>query len=232
MIVLSSVQLPSNAKLSSLLQNYWGEALNLETLSFLLIFVTGQLLRKGCLEQFRKNGFSLDTVELVNAVLSCLDIPSERSTGIEIIEQECCNHCKRLTSSFSTKSHVVLNEASTASLISWFRSIEPSFPKRYCDKMAKDNTKCFLVLPPEILIINSHGALLEKVITMGKFYESLMKSKYREVKQYSAIAAWYENKIVLFKRDCFFIIQENGDVYIAEETVVTKNATYIMKASS
>ena len=74
---------------------------------------------------------------------------------------------------------------------------------------------------------NSHGALLEKVITTGKFYESLMKSKYREVKQYSAIAAWYENKIVLFKRDCFFIIQENGDVYIAEETVVAKNATYI-----
>ena len=79
MIVLSSAQLPSNAKLSSLLQNYWDypseEALNLETLSFLLNFVLGQLLQQGCLEQFRKNGFPLDTGELVNAVLSCLDIP-------------------------------------------------------------------------------------------------------------------------------------------------------------
>ena len=46
-----------------------------------------------------------------------------------------------------------------------------------------------------------------------------MKSKYREVKQYSAIAALYENKIVLFKRDCCLIIQQNGDVCIAEETV-------------
>ena len=100
MIVLSSAQLSSNAKLSSLLQNYWDypleEALNLETLSFLLNFVTGQLLRQGCLKQFRKNSYPLDTVELVNAVLSCLDIPGERSTGIKTIEQQCCNHCKRL----------------------------------------------------------------------------------------------------------------------------------------
>ena len=56
MIVLSSAQLTSNSKLSSFLQNYWDypleEALNLETLSFLFNFVTGQLLRQGCLEQF------------------------------------------------------------------------------------------------------------------------------------------------------------------------------------
>ena len=63
---------------------------------------------------------------------------------------------------------------------------------------------------------------IRKVITTEKFYENLMKSKYREVKQYSAIAALYENKIVLFKRDCCLIIQQNGDVCIAEETI--KNA--------
>ena len=85
--------------------------------------------------------------------------------------------------------------------------------------MAKDYIKCFLVSLPEILIINSHDASLKKVIIAEKFYENLMKSKYREVKQYSAIAALYENKIVLFKRDCCLIIQQNGDVCIAEETV-------------
>ena len=90
----------------------------------------------------------------------------------------------------------------------------------------------FSCLLPEILIINPHGALLEKVITRDKFYENLIKSNYREVNQYSAIAALYGNKIVLFKRDCCFIIQENSDVCIAEETVVTKNATYFMKASN
>ena len=63
---------------------------------------------------------------------------------------------------------------------------------------------------------------IRKVITTEKFYENLMKSKCREVKQYSAIAALYENKIVLFKRDCCLIIQQNGDVCIAEETI--KNA--------
>ena len=229
MIVLSSALLPSDAKLSSLLQNHWDypseEALNLETLSFLLNFVTGQLLRKGCLEQFMKNGFRLGTVELVNGVVSCLDIRGKRSTGSEIIEQQCCSHCKRLTSSFSTKSHVALNEVSTVSLISWFRSIKPCSPKRCCDNMVKDDIKCFVVSLPEILIINSHGALLEKVITTDKCYENLMKPKYREVKQYSAIAALYRNKITFFKRNSCFIIQENGDVRIAEETVVTKNAT-------
>ena len=97
--------------------------------------------------------------------------------------------------------------------------------------MAKDDIKCFLVSLPEILIINSHGASLEKVIITEKFYENLMKSEHREVKQYSAIVALYENK-VLFKRDCCFIIQENGDVCIAEETVVTKSATSITKASN
>ena len=59
-----------------------------------------------------------------------------------------------------------------------------------------------------------------------------MKPKYRQVKQYSAIEAMYENKIDFFKRNSCFIIQENGDVCIAEETVVTKNATYILKASN
>ena len=207
MIVLSSALLPSDAKLSSLLQNHWDypseEALNLETLSFLLNFVTGQLLRKGCLEQFMKNGFRLGTVELVNAVVSCLDIRGKRSTGSEMIEQQCCSHCKRLTSSFSTKSHVALYDVSTVSLISWFRSIKPCSPKCCCDNMVKDDIKCFVVSLPEILIINSHGALLEKVITTDKCYENLMKPKYREVKQYSAIAALYRNKITFFKRKLF-----------------------------
>ena len=39
--------------------------------------------------------------------------------------------------------------------------------------MAKDDIKCFLVSLPEILVINSHGALLEKVIITDKFYKRL-----------------------------------------------------------
>ena len=50
-----------------------------------------------------KFGFPLDTVVLVNAVFSCLDIPDERSTGMEIIQQQCCNHCKRFTLRFQQK---------------------------------------------------------------------------------------------------------------------------------
>ena len=61
---------------------------------------------------------------------------------------------------------------------------------------------------------------------------SKVTAQYREIKQHSSIAALYENKIVLFKKDCCFIIQENDDVCIAEETVVTKNAAYILKASN
>ena len=33
--------------------------------------------------------------------------------------------------------------------------------------MIKDDIKCFLVFSPEILIINSHGALLEKSYPYG-----------------------------------------------------------------
>ena len=61
--------------------------------------------------------------------------------------------------------------------------------------MAKNDTKYFLVSLPEISIINLHGALLENIITTDKFNENLMKFKYREVKQYSAIAALFENKM-------------------------------------
>ena len=98
--------------------------------------------------------------------------------------------------------------------------------------MIKDDIKCFLVFLPEILVINSRIALLEKVITTDTFYENLMKSKYKEVKKYSAITALCEKRIVLFKRNSCFIIQENGDVFIAEDTVATENATYILKASN
>lgn len=56
-----------------------------------------------------------------------------------------------------------------------------------------------------------------------------MKSKYKEDKKYSAITALYEKKIVLFKRNGCLIIQENGDVFIAKDTVATENATYILK---
>ena len=87
-------------------------------------------------ELFRKiyeKQFPLDTVELVNTVLSCLDISDERFTDIEIIEQQCYNHGERITSSFSTKSHVAVNEVSATPLIPWFVSIRPRFPKRCCN---------------------------------------------------------------------------------------------------
>lgn len=59
-----------------------------------------------------------------------------------------------------------------------------------------------------------------------------MKSKYKEVKKIFSYYSLYEKKIVLFKRNSCFIIQENGDVFIAEDTLATENATYIFKASN
>ena len=65
--------------------------------------------------------------------------------------------------------------------------------------MIKDDIKCFLVFPPEILVINSRIALLEKVITTDTFYENLMKSKYKEVKKYSVITACTKKRLFCLK---------------------------------
>ena len=106
---------------------------------------------------------------------------------------------QKIHTSFSTESHVVVSKISTTSLISCFRNIKSSFPKCYCDDMIKDEIKCFLVFPPEILVVNSHIALLEKVITADTFSENLMKSKYKEVKKYSAITALCEKRLFCLK---------------------------------
>ena len=85
------------------------------------------------------------------------------------------------------------------------RKYQATFSQALLQYMVKVVIKFFLVALPDITIINSHGALLVKVITTDKFYKNLMQPQYREIKQYSAILPLYENKIVLLQRNSCFI---------------------------
>ena len=111
------------------------------------------------------------------------------------------------------KNHIfILNKKSCCSkwglcgtINTMVRKYQATFSQALLQYMVKVVIKFFLVALPDITIINSHGALLVKVITTDKFYKNLMQPQYREIKQYSAISPLYENKIVLLQRNSCFI---------------------------